>query len=92
MAKELAGISMSHAPGILGWPDAPAEDVRARINAALIELTESLDSAKPDVISRVLGRSLRQPLSQPHARLRGWRGGQAQRSWRALPGNVADRS
>jgi 2,3-dihydroxyphenylpropionate 1,2-dioxygenase len=50
MGKDLAGIGMSHAPGILGWPDAPPEEVRDRINGALIELTSSLDSAKPDVI------------------------------------------
>jgi len=50
MAQVVAGISMSHAPGILGWPDAPAEDVCKRIDVALGEITRYLDDSRPDVI------------------------------------------
>lgn len=50
MAQVVTGISMSHAPGILGWPDAPSEDVRSRIQAALEEIASTLEEARPDVV------------------------------------------
>lgn len=50
MTQLVAGIGMSHAPGILGWPDAPAPQVRARISAAVEEISQALDKAQPDVI------------------------------------------
>jgi len=50
MADVVAAISMSHAPGILGWPETAAADVRARMFHA-IELTAGyLDRARPDVV------------------------------------------
>jgi len=50
MAQIVAALSMSHAPGVLGWPDAPSEDMRARIAAAHAECARRLQEAKPDVI------------------------------------------
>lgn len=50
MANVVGGIGMSHAPGILGWPDAPPQDVRDRINVALETIKSGLDAACPDVI------------------------------------------
>jgi 2,3-dihydroxyphenylpropionate 1,2-dioxygenase len=41
---------MSHAPGILGWPDAPPEPVRDRIATAVSALREHLAQANPDVL------------------------------------------
>ena len=50
MAQVVAAISLSHAPGVLGWPDAPQPDMRARIADAHAELRQRLVAAKPDVI------------------------------------------
>jgi len=50
MAKIVAGIGMSHAPGALGWPDAPSASVRRRLLQAADRLGRSLDAARPDVI------------------------------------------
>jgi len=50
MAHIVAALSMSHAPGVLGWPDAPSEDMRAKIAAAHAECARRLNEAKPDVI------------------------------------------
>ncbi len=50
MAEVVAGIGMSHAPGLLGWPDAPPADVRNRISAAVSAIRSQLDEARPDVI------------------------------------------
>ena len=50
MSEIVAGIGMSHAPGILGWPDAPAEEMRERVAAAVGELRAYLDERRPDVL------------------------------------------
>lgn len=50
MAKIVGAISMSHAPGATGWPDAPPADMRARVEAHHASLARFLDEAKPDVI------------------------------------------
>ncbi len=50
MAKVVAGIGMSHAPGALGWPDAPAASVRERLRRAAGQLGRRLEAARPDVI------------------------------------------
>jgi 2,3-dihydroxyphenylpropionate 1,2-dioxygenase len=41
---------MSHAPGVLGWPDAPNKEMRDSIAAAHAECARRLQEAKPDVI------------------------------------------
>ena len=50
MARIVCGISLSHAPGVLGWPDAPEPGMRKRIADAHAECARRLDEAKPDVI------------------------------------------
>jgi len=50
MTKVVAAISMSHAPGASGWPDAPPADTRRRLEAVHATLARYLDEAKPDVI------------------------------------------
>lgn len=50
MGELVAGISMSHAPGLLGWPDAPPKEVRDNIGLAMKELAARLERARPDVI------------------------------------------
>ena len=50
MAKVVTAISMSHAPGVLGWPDAPGPEMKKRIDEAHAELAARLDAAKPDLI------------------------------------------
>ena len=50
MAKIVCGIGISHAPGALGWPEAPTADVRERLERAARELGRRLDEAKPDII------------------------------------------
>jgi len=50
MAKVVAGIGISHAPGALGWPDAPSPPVRQRLTQAANLLGRRLDAARPDVI------------------------------------------
>lgn len=54
MSQIVAAISMSHAPGMLGWPDAPKPAMRAAIEAAVAEIARYLDAARPDVIVAVL--------------------------------------
>jgi 2,3-dihydroxyphenylpropionate 1,2-dioxygenase len=46
----VAGIGMSHAPGMLGWPDAPKPDMRERIAEAVARTRAYLDAARCDVI------------------------------------------
>jgi 2,3-dihydroxyphenylpropionate 1,2-dioxygenase len=41
---------MSHAPGVLGWPDAPSAEMKQRIAAAHAALAQRLEAAKPDLI------------------------------------------
>jgi len=50
MSEIVCGIGMSHAPGALGWPDAPSEPMRDRIAAAVGELREYLARRSPDVL------------------------------------------
>jgi 2,3-dihydroxyphenylpropionate 1,2-dioxygenase len=50
MGEVVLGISMSHAPGILGWPEAPAADKRERMQEALETLSQQLDATHPDVL------------------------------------------
>ena len=46
----VTAIGMSHAPGMLGWPDAPTPSVRRRMEAAYAALSQELTRAKPDVM------------------------------------------
>lgn len=50
MAKIVGAISISHAPGATGWPDAPPADMRERIEGFHAEVARYLDDARPDVI------------------------------------------
>ncbi len=50
MAKIVTALSMSHAPGVLGWPDAPSDAMKTSIAAAHAECARRLQEAKPDVI------------------------------------------
>ncbi|MGA7988784.1 MAG: extradiol dioxygenase, partial [Candidatus Dormiibacterota bacterium] len=50
MGDVVIGISMSHAPGILGWPEAPSAEKRDRMEEALQTISQQLDSAHPDVL------------------------------------------
>lgn len=50
MAKIVSAISMSHAPGLSGWPEAAAPEVLTRIKAALSRIKNYLENSKPDVM------------------------------------------
>ncbi|CCB63417.1 MULTISPECIES: extradiol dioxygenase [unclassified Hyphomicrobium] len=50
MAKVVTALSMSHAPGVLGWPDAPSQEMKDSVAAAHAECARRLQEAKPDVI------------------------------------------
>lgn len=50
MMKVVAGISMSHAPLMLGDPDAPEPGMRTRMAAAVAEIAGYLDAARPDLM------------------------------------------
>jgi 2,3-dihydroxyphenylpropionate 1,2-dioxygenase len=50
VAEVVAAFSMSHAPGMLGWQDAPSADVRSRMSSAYKIIAERLNQAQPDVI------------------------------------------
>jgi len=50
MARIVAGIGVSHAPGALGWPDAPKAEVKDRLSRAARVLGERLELAKPDIV------------------------------------------
>lgn len=54
MAEVVAAISMSHAPGASGWPDAPSPDMRQRLDTIHSEVACYLDAAKPDAIVALL--------------------------------------
>lgn len=54
MANVVAAISMSHAPGATGWPDAPRADMKQRLDAIHAEIARYLDDAKPDLIIALL--------------------------------------
>ena len=50
MNQIVAGISMSHAPGIIGWPETVAPAIRDRMFAAIRKIADYLDQARPDVV------------------------------------------
>lgn len=50
MSEIVCGIGISHAPGMLGWPDDPSEEVRAHVNRAIEELRDYLAERSPDVL------------------------------------------
>jgi 2,3-dihydroxyphenylpropionate 1,2-dioxygenase len=50
MAKIVTAISMSHAPGAVGWADTPPADQKARLAAIHGSLRKRLADAKPDLI------------------------------------------
>ncbi|WP_233834167.1 extradiol dioxygenase [Paraburkholderia sp. ZP32-5] len=54
MSKLVAAISMSHAPGMLGWPDHPPADMRRDMQRAVDETAAYLEAAKPDLIVAIL--------------------------------------
>ncbi len=50
MAQIVTALSMSHAPGVLGWADAPTAEMKAKIAAYHAACEAKLKAAKPDVI------------------------------------------
>lgn len=50
MTKIVTAISMSHAPGVLGWADAPSAAMQKKIADAHAECARRLEEAKPDLI------------------------------------------
>ncbi|UWU26149.1 extradiol dioxygenase (plasmid) [Rhizobium sp. CB3060] len=50
MAEVVCALSMSHAPGVLGWADAPSEAVKKSIHEAHQECARRLEAARPDLI------------------------------------------
>lgn len=50
MAHVVAAVSMSHAPLMVGAPDAPAPEVRREMETAISKIARYLDDAKPDVV------------------------------------------
>lgn len=54
MSELVAAISMSHAPGMLGWPDHPPQAMQQAIRRAADETAAYLDKAKPDLIIAIL--------------------------------------
>ena len=50
MSQIVGAMSVSHAPGVLGWPDAPSEKARKKIEAAHAECARRLEQYKADLI------------------------------------------
>lgn len=50
MAEIVGGVSISHAPGIIGWPDAPVEEERQAVFAAFDKVKRYVEEQKPDII------------------------------------------
>lgn len=50
MNRIVAGISMSHAPGIIGWPETVPQAIRDRMFAAIDRIAAYLEAARPDVV------------------------------------------
>ncbi|WP_197378496.1 extradiol dioxygenase [Mycolicibacterium mengxianglii] len=46
----VGALSVSHAPGILGWPQDATEDEQKAVFAAFDDLKQTVDHAEPDVI------------------------------------------
>lgn len=49
MSEIVMAASLSHAPGVLGWPDAPNQEVQKEIAAAHAAVAEAIDRTRPDV-------------------------------------------
>jgi 2,3-dihydroxyphenylpropionate 1,2-dioxygenase len=54
MMKVVAGIGMSHAPLMLGDPDAPEPGMRSRMAAAVRQIADYLHAARVDVMIAIL--------------------------------------
>lgn len=54
MARIVGAISMSHAPGATGWPEAAPLDMKQRLDGYHGQIAEYLDRAKPDVVLALL--------------------------------------
>ena len=50
MAQIVAALSMSHAPGVLGWADAPPAEMKEKISAYHAECARRIKDSRPDVI------------------------------------------
>ncbi len=50
MTEIVTALSMSHAPGVLGWAEAPAPEMKAKIAGFHAECARRLREAKPDVV------------------------------------------
>lgn len=50
MGKVVGAISLSHAPGMTGWPEAIQQADRDRMNAACAKLSSYVRARRPDVI------------------------------------------
>jgi 2,3-dihydroxyphenylpropionate 1,2-dioxygenase len=50
MVQIVGAISMSHAPGALGWAERPPEDQKQRLNKIHDDLRKFMEAAAPDVI------------------------------------------
>ncbi|MDY6996011.1 MAG: extradiol dioxygenase [Actinomycetota bacterium] len=46
----VGALSVSHAPGIIGWPDGPTEDEQKAVFGAFDDLKRTVAAAEPDVI------------------------------------------
>ncbi|SIT40763.1 PydA [Paraburkholderia piptadeniae] len=54
MSELVAAISMSHAPGMLGWPDHPPVEMQRDMQRAVDEIASYLEAARPDLIVAIL--------------------------------------
>jgi 2,3-dihydroxyphenylpropionate 1,2-dioxygenase len=54
MAEIVGAVCASHAPGWLGWPDAPPAEQRASIAGFTQEIVDYLDQIRPDIIVAIL--------------------------------------
>jgi 2,3-dihydroxyphenylpropionate 1,2-dioxygenase len=50
MSEIVGGISMSHAPGLVGWPEQVADERRVPIFQAVERIRAYLDEIRPDVV------------------------------------------
>ena len=50
MPRVTAGIAMSHAPGMIGWPETIGEAERRRMETACARIATYLDERRPDVL------------------------------------------
>lgn len=54
MAKIVGAISMSHAPGATGWPEAVQPEMKQRLDDYHRSIADYLERAKPDVVIALL--------------------------------------